>query len=336
MKNAFLLLILTILSQICNGQQQAYFIGSFGMERSVRHLKDNSNQSQLMLIRQNGDQEIGTGYTFGETVDSVFTSAGFDVFRSGFESIIEDSICVDKKWYFIKYYLYSDGGRTSTSQETFYQRDVFVPGIGTIYSKSNFYSSDYFMLCHSNPQLQKVLGQVYQRIAEHPYWSFEPWKKYAELTKKYKFESCLQQLSDEWISANKHLQLSDEKIIYGNDTIQYDLIIKNTGNIGYQLSTKKSLPPLKGMVLYDHERYPLPIYFYCKVNAEQTKEYYLNPNDSIQLNLMLIHKNGPKKSSDIAFDKFRFRMHITLEHWLLTDDVIFEEKKYKPFSWAVK
>lgn len=164
-----------------------------------------------------------------------------------------DSIKVAGKWEQIILHYTDDnyvGGRSNQVQRT-----VKVPGLGLIYSHSNWFNQhDVFMLCHQDSSKHALLKAVYQHLAQTNKW--QVWNKFYNLSEQYPFDSCLSELSSYWLSHLNDLKLVSYSSENTGGKINYSATIKNNSQRNYLVPKNMQVSPSQATIHYGDRTEP--------------------------------------------------------------------------------
>jgi len=342
MKNIFLTLT-TLISFTCLAQNETYYISSQNgnlllatASNSVTqfqhayHFKDSVFKAPLngILLPQIDFKLVHEQHI--PKVDTVITIIKPYKIWGGHNYTHLDSIQFNSHWY--KMYSHSDDDGFIGGMPNRVNQSIYVDSLGTVYSSTNYTDIDEkLLLCHSDSVKQQLLVKVYEYLSETNLWF--KWSKMTDLTQRYKFKTCVYEMKNDWLKSRRDIVISSVESTKKDNTIQYNVTIKNISKTNYKLPSYYDISPAKAIIkAYD------TLYTWDLIDthsgrhfSRNTPDVYLKPGDEFSFSQVLTTNTG---SSTIAeYKGFQIYSQLSFFNWLFTDKVEYEGETYEVFKF---
>jgi len=177
------------------------------------------------------------------------------------------------------------------------------------------------MLCHHDPEKQKVLQAVYKHLEGKNAW--EPWAKLADLASRYTYDTCAEMLKQQWTETRLHLQLVSCLMENIGNQIRVNVTIKNVSDINYTLPPYAMIAPASAMIYFGETFQPgnLLETHYGEHFKGMDKEVFLSPGEEVSFAYSFREYYGCGGCSDVTYSGFQVFSGFTFLNWMLNDPV---------------
>lgn len=333
-----LLLFFIILNLTATAQNEAFYIGEGNGNLIHSETKNSNTIIKHAYIFKDSIYEVKTLKAIFPTLgfsptqyktDSNFTFYGYG--GIGHNLNYTDSIKVNNEWY--KIYLHSDDDGFVGGRQNYMNKSIRVDSLGMIYSYSNFSTDDEtLMLCHKDSTKQLLLNEVYKHLSETNLWF--KWSKMTELTNNYKFDTCLEKMSELWLKSRCDLAITSVKATPIGNTIKYDVTLKNISKTNYVLPSYYSIAPSKGYIKVADSLHIWDIMksHYGRHFKRVNHQYFLLPGDTVSFSQILTTNTG--SSTIVKYEGFQIFSQLSFYNWLFFGSKIqYKDKEYETFKF---
>lgn len=292
MKNILILLIFANISVFGNSQDTAYYLSQYNSE-TLKRVPINSRYFN--------------GHHFSK------------------EDKYQDSVLFDDKYYRISGTFYIN--TYPFNQSDYFDAYIYVEDIGMIYSmneNSRGFNEDFkMMLAVSDYKKQKLLKLAYLKLSETDHW-FD-WKRCAELTSIYKYETCAKELSKLWMRNRNDITLIKDSFSFDGNKVNFSGTIVNQSKEiyffqeGAHFGPARSTETIKGACVTDSLKSP-----WGNSVMFLKADMVLKPGDT-----MVVSGQFFRKNIEVTYEGLQFYGSLSLAHLLFPNSypLILEDQK---------